>query len=101
MRFTKVGRPLLLCIVLILLASVLVVAYVTSEHFFYSWDYGGYVGVAIQHSIDFRHMPLDTLKAIYHTINDEYNHFFVLPLIPFIWLFGYSRLGFMMGVALL
>jgi hypothetical protein len=79
---------------------VFVIYYVSSERYFYFWDYGAYHAMAISVADDFRADPVLTLRRVYDSINDEYNLWFAVPLIPGLILFGESRLGYILSLAL-
>jgi hypothetical protein len=88
---------------LVLLVSVTITVtalYVSHEHYFYSWDYGGYQGVAISQAYYLLKSPLNEIRLLKASIALDYNYLFAIPLIPFILLFGSSRLSYVVGVEL-
>jgi hypothetical protein len=90
-------------ILFVLLVSVTITVtalYVSHEHYFYSWDNGGYQGVAIGQAYDLLKSPLNEIRSIKASIALDYNYLFTIPLIPFILLFGSSRLSYVLSVAL-
>ncbi len=74
--------------------------YISSELFFYYWDYGGYYGVTINQAVHFRESPLSALVQLWYSLNLDYNYVFTVLLAPFIWMGGESRLVYVLGVAL-
>ncbi len=74
--------------------------YMSSERFFYYWDYGGYYGVTVNQALDFRESPLSALVQLWYSLNLDYNYVFTVLLAPFIWMWGESRLVYVFGVAL-
>lgn len=95
-RFIDVG----IFLGLVILSVSIIVIYISSERFFYYWDWGGYQAVTIEYASNIINQPLQTLIQIYDSINIEYNHFYTVPLLPAILLFGKTRLGYVLGVTL-
>ena len=85
---------------LVILSITIIVIYISSERFFYYWDWVGYQAMAIYYASNIVSYPLQTLIEIYHSINIEYNHFYTVPLLPLILLFGKTRLGYVLAVTL-
>lgn len=100
----KPWRTWLVDVLLVLILSVayvlLVVEYVSRERFFYFWDWGGYQWVALNYASKFLQAPLAVLTQIKDSIHLDYNHFYVLPLIPLLLAFGESRLSYILSVTL-
>jgi len=83
------------------IAYVLIVAaYLSSERFFYYWDWGGFQWVALNDAFEFLQWPQHVLTQIGDSIHLEYNHYYVLPLIPLLEAFGKSRLSYVLSVTL-
>ncbi len=85
---------------LVILSVIIIVIYISSERFFYYWDWGGYQAVAIYYAANIINHPLQTLRQIYDSINIEYTHFYTVPLLPLILLLGKTRLGYVLSVTL-
>lgn len=85
----------------ILFVVVLVTVYVSKERFFYFYDAAGYHGITADLAYSFPVDPALTLSEIQNSINQEYNYFFALPLIPFLILFGDHRLVYELSTALI
>ena len=86
--------------VVLLISTALVAIYIKNERFFYYFDWGGYYSVTIDYPAQLVQDPLQTILKIKDTINDEYNHFFILPLLPFLLAFGKSRLIYVLSLTL-
>ena len=84
----------------IIFAAGLATLYLQSERTFYFWDYASYADKAFNTSSIFVQNPLAALRSVYFSTGLEYNDYFALPLIPLILLFKYSRLGYILGLAL-
>ena len=50
---------------LVILSVIIIVIYISSERFFYYWDWGGYQAVAINYASNIINHPLQTLRQIY------------------------------------
>ena len=91
-------------ILLLLLTSIcfvsIVTIYISSERFFYYWDWGGFQWVALYYAFNFIRLPLQILNQIKDSIHLEYNHYYVLPLLPLLLAFGKSRLSYVLCVTL-
>jgi hypothetical protein len=74
--------------------------YISRERFFYYWDYGGFQTVTFIIADMFRKAPLAAIASIRDSIALEYNYYYTIPLIPFIWLLNPSRLSFVLSVVL-
>ncbi len=82
----------------IVLATCLSVLYISSERFFYFWDYGGFQGIALDQANKFSGDPQGVLLTIKHSIHLDYNYLYILPLIPFLQSFGDTRLSFVLSI---
>jgi hypothetical protein len=89
----------LVCLVT-LIASAIVVVYISSERFFYYWDLGGYQGVAIYIAQSLSRSFLSTLATIKGSVQLEYNYFYTILPTPWILLFGDSRLSYVLSISL-
>jgi hypothetical protein len=87
----------------VVMASVVVLVtrgYVGAERCFYSWDHASYQTMAVETAEAFRSSPLTGWHALRQSFHADYNALFALPLVPWILLFGPSRMSFELGVAL-
>ncbi len=91
-------KPQGLFLIVIFFAGFLTTLYVSNEHIFYWWDYAFYKEIADDTSRMFIQNPFQALKAVYFSTWLDYNYYFALPLIPFMELFKYSRLGYIIGL---
>ncbi len=84
---------------LIILANVFTIYFVTQERYVYYWDWAGYWLKYIDLSTSLTQQPGNTLDAMIDSVrNDDYNPLPVLPLVPFAWLFGTSRLSYILAI---
>ena len=98
-------RRALLTDFMLLAATVTVVlglthTYVARERFFYFWDQAHYQSIAERTASAFQvsfKEGFDTLRLSYR---DDYNALFALPLVPWLTVFGASRMSYEMGLAL-
>lgn len=74
--------------------------YVNQEHFFYFYDGVGYHSVAVEVVNLFSEAPFKALSTIRTSVQQEYNTYYTLPLIPWLLVFGESRLAYLSGIAL-
>ncbi len=89
---------LLLLLLLVIIAGT--TAYVSSEHAFYSWDYAFYEESAYGTVDYFHESPLQALRAVAHSMSDDYNLAFTLPILPAL-LLDRSRLTYELALALI
>jgi len=87
---------------LLILATVAVTSiYVSSEHTFYWWDYAGYNTATVNTANLFRDSPNQAIREVIESLSKEKNLLISLPLVPFILLFGESRLSYILSVSLI
>ena len=87
---------------LLILATVAVTSiYVSSEHTFYWWDYAGYNTATVNTANLFRDSPNQAWRGVIESLSKEKNLLISLPLVPFILLFGESRLSYVLSVSLI
>jgi hypothetical protein len=91
-------NALLLFFLISVFAVLLTTSYISAEHVFYWWDYGLYMEIAVRLSRLFIQDPVEALASVYSSTRFDYNYFFAVPLIPFLALFRYSRLGFVLAL---
>ena len=84
---------------LAILANAFAVYYVTQEHYIYFWDWSGYWLMSQELSASLMNHPMSALRSLITSVrNDDYNLLPVLPLVPFEWLFGTSRLTYILAI---
>lgn len=91
-------------LIAILLSFVFVnaftVYYMKQERFIYNWDMLAYWDPYIALGRSLLLSPLGTIKTVLLTVRySDYNDLPVLPLLPFYYLFGETRLGFTLAIA--
>ncbi len=86
---------------LVLATVVLTSIYVSSERTFYWWDYAGYNTATVNTANLFRDSPTQAWREVIQSLSKEKNLLISLPLVPFILLFGESRLSYILGVSLI
>ncbi|XZO02739.1 MAG: hypothetical protein ACM65L_02810 [Microcoleus sp.] len=89
---------------LLLLVGVTVVVtsiYVSSERTFYWWDYAGYNNATVELVKSFRESPDKAVRAVIESLAKEKNLLISLPLVPFLLLFGDSRLSYILSISLI
>lgn len=89
-----------LLFLLILITGCFTAWYVSSEHYFYSWDLSSYQNLALDMSYAFRDSKGKAIFKLLESLTWDYNQLFTLPLIPFILTFGNSRLVYILSLAL-
>ncbi|MCU0534449.1 MAG: hypothetical protein MUD14_11215 [Hydrococcus sp. Prado102] len=99
---TKLRSPINLGLLAILiLVTVLVpTIYVSSEHYFYFWDFVNYPNQTSELVSVLRRSPLQAIWRFYTSLSLDYGQLPCLPLIPFFLIFGDSRLVFIVACAL-
>ena len=75
--------------------------YVSREHTFYWWDYAGYNTATVNTANLFRDSPDRAWRGVIESLSKEKNLLISLPLVPFILLFGESRLSYILSVSLI
>ncbi len=88
-------------LLLILATVVLTSIYVSSEHTFYWWDYAGYNTATVNTANLFRDSPNQAWRGVIESLSKEKNLLISLPLVPFILLFGESRLSYILSISLI
>ncbi len=87
---------------LLFLVTVAVTSiYVSSEHTFYWWDYAGYNTATVNTANLFRDSPDKAWRGVIESLSKEKNLLISLPLVPFILLFGESRLSYILSISLI
>jgi hypothetical protein len=102
-RQVKQLRSLInLCLLafLILITVLVTTIYVSSEHYFYFWDFVNYPNQTRELVSILRRSPLEAIWRLYTSLSLNYSQLPCLPLIPFFLIFGDSRLVFIVACAL-
>ena len=87
---------------LVVLVTVAVTSiYVFREHTFYWWDYAGYNTATVNTANLFRDSRYQAWRGVIESLSKEKNLLISLPLVPFILLFGESRLSYILSVSLI
>src|SRR5437899_6443268 len=88
-------------LLVLLLAVVVTVTYVyvSSEHVFYWSDYSGYQNITHDIATRFHESPLAAARAVARSMLEDYNALFTIPILPFVLLFGESRIVFEIALA--
>ncbi len=94
------GRLLdgLLLLAFILFGVALIAAYCTRERFFFAWDWAAYHRYAVDQFHAFLRSFREGAVLLHGSMANEYNFLYTLPLQPFLWAFGTSRLAYLVGV---
>ncbi len=90
----------LLLFLLILFTGGITAWYVSTEHYFYSWDLSSYQNLALDMAYAFRDSKEKGIYRLLESLSWDHNQLFTLPLVPFILTFGESRLVYILGIAL-
>ncbi len=72
--------------------------YITSEHNFHWWIDWYYPALEIANTL--RDSPKEAIALLVKSLGQERNRLYTLPIIPFFWAFGDSRLTYQLGLAL-
>ena len=83
---------------LVLLTSIATVLYTSSERNFHWWIDWYYKTIEVAGA--FRQSPIAGISKFLQSLGAERNKIYTLPLVPFILLFGESRLVYQIGLAL-
>lgn len=94
-------RPPVLWAGLILLVILIPWIYVSNEDTFYYWDYANYHNLARQALENWGQSPANAMQAIADSMANNYNSLFTLPLLPFLLLFGSSRVAFIISLSVM
>jgi hypothetical protein len=95
-------RPGLLDLGLLIAVGVFAVlfayVYAASERTFYTWDTPAYHTLVLRCAEAFARSLRTGLAELYWSLSEPYNRYFTLPLVPFVWLFGDSRLVYVLSL---
>jgi hypothetical protein len=85
--------------ILILAANLFTIFFIRRENFIYYWDYSNYWTKFVYLSEHFFRDTLNTIKTLIHSIrHDDYNYLPAFLLMPFGFLFGTSRLAYILSI---
>jgi len=93
--------PIALILFVFFLVLIIPIWFVSQEKFFYYWDYAGYQSVSRYLVENFTNAPLTVLRTIINSLNLEYNYLYTIPLIPFMLIFGTTRMSYIMAISVL
>ncbi len=88
----------LLLLAFILLGVSMIAAYVTRESYFFYWDWTEFWQRSVRQFHAFQHSFREGREVLRISMGEEYNFLYTLPLLPFLWAFGTSRLAYLVGV---
>ena len=97
---TKVINGTLLLLLFVITIAVTSI-YVSSERTFYWWDYAGYNNATVSIANSFRESPDKAIQEVIKSLAKEKNLLISLPLVPFLFLFGDSRLSYILSISLI
>lgn len=87
------------CLALLALITITITTlYISSEYNFHWWI--DWYSTTIQVAAAFRESPTEAIEFVQQSLVRERNRLFTLPLVPFILIFGDSRLVYEIGLAL-
>ena len=84
--------------ILTLIIVTVTTLYITSERNFHWWIDWYYPTLEIANAL--RESPSEAIALLVKSLEQERNRLYALPLIPFLWAFGNSRLTYEIGLAL-
>jgi hypothetical protein len=90
-----------LLILLILIVTIITGIYISQEKYFYYWDYANYSSQTVELALAFRNSWTEGFKLFQESLSSDYNKIPCLPLIPFILIFGDSRLVYILSLMLI
>ena len=88
----------LLLLAFILLGVSMIAAYSTRENWFFSWDWAAFYLRTRDQFHALQHSFQEGREVLGISMTCEYNYLYTLPLLPFLWAFGTSRLAYLVGV---
>ena len=84
---------------LAILANAFAAYFVAQENYVYYWDWAAYWVKYLNISTSLVHHPVSALRSLIRSVRrSDYNPLPVLPLVPFAWLFGTSRLTYILAI---
>ncbi|MDJ1168001.1 hypothetical protein PMG71_01010 [Roseofilum sp. BLCC_M154] len=76
------------------------ILYVSSEQYFHFWDFAAYQMWAQESFTAFSQSGSMGWQELQSSFSQSYNKLYTLPLIPGFWLFGETRLGYILSLAI-
>ncbi|NEP03875.1 MAG: hypothetical protein F6K25_24250 [Okeania sp. SIO2G4] len=87
-------------LIVVLIITLITSIYVSNEHTIYWWDFVGYQNAANNLTNLFRASPPRAIDDILGSLSQQKNYLVVLPLIPFLYLFGNQRIVYILSINL-
>lgn len=95
----RVNPKVVIFLTCFLCANGFVIYFINQERYIYFWDAANYWDKYKIMSSLFKNAPLEALKILFQSIrSDDYNFLAVFFLIPFDFLFGSSRLAYILSI---
>ena len=88
----------LLLITTYVAALLVCFVYISNEHFFYYWDYRGYQERTTELAAALATSLFKGAKVFFGSLSSDYNRIACLPLLPFFFVFGPSRVSYIAGL---
>ncbi|KAM3110485.1 hypothetical protein [Phormidesmis sp. 146-33] len=98
---TKRVAPIGLFAFLLGMSIIFVAAYISHERAFYWFDYVTYEWILDKLAVALQASPLPALRSVWRSTGSDYSDYPTLLLLPFRWVFGDSRLVYILGVSVL
>ncbi|KAM3092418.1 hypothetical protein ACKFKG_22350 [Phormidesmis sp. 146-35] len=83
------------------MSIIFVAAYISHERAFYWFDYVTYEWILDKLAVALQASPLPALRSVWRSTGSDYSDYPTLLLLPFRWVFGDSRLVYIIGVSVL
>ncbi len=90
----------IICLIVVLMIIAITSIYVSNENTIYWWDFVGYQNAANNLTNLFRASPQRAIDDILGSLSQQKNYLVVLPLIPFIYIFGNQRIVYILSINL-
>lgn len=84
------------CLIPLIITNLIAINYVNTEQTIHYWDTSAYWRNSIDLLNTFNENKFDALKTVVDSMHTDYNLLPVLPVIPFLAIFGTSRLSFVL-----
>lgn len=93
-------RYLIALFLSIVFVNAFTIFYIKQEHYIYNWDLVGYWEQYTYIGHNLVRTPIASIKDILTSIRyNDYNYLPVIPLLPFYYLFGESRIGYILAIS--
>jgi hypothetical protein len=93
-------RYLVAFLLTLVFVNVFTIIYIKQERYVYNWDLVGYWEQYAYIGRNLVLTPIATIKSIVTSVRyNDYNYLPVLPLLPFYYLFGESRIGYILAIS--